>query len=504
MAQVNQSQVNQVTKDLQYYILHPSEVKNLPPEEQDRLANELEDLNAQEQARVAENIKKANLPPSQTQEVLGAIAAPLALVGGLKGGEYAFDALKGIMSGASEASTASPIGTSGIGPVLSPETYGSSLSTAAAPAAAPGAEVAAGVPDAPNILGGASAEAPQAGGFLSTAAPYLGAASAAAGAYGLGTNLMDNRKDAKGGALSGAALGGGLAGAAPLVGLAPLGPLGIGIGLLAGGAIGGGLGGLIGGNKDKDQLSRDAVRKRLVDSGALGKDYQIGFSNGSSFDIGKDGDAMLQNADGGQRRYFDADFSNAGTGDIVGLIQPLAAIIAGPEGKQKDDFTGYLVNAIQQSGMDPKVAAQELYKKFGFDKGSAWASIDQMQIDPNLGHAYRNGLNTVWGGGAPARQSQSMQQPQPMQMGGAPAPGGMSQSMPTARTNIPVGNRPMSPSPTTPSVKPQSKGSVVAQALTRLNPPSASSLMGLQRKPVDKEKKATVQKVSKVLGALGR
>lgn len=216
--------------------------------------------------------------------------------------------------------------------------------------------------------------------------------------YNLAKNLMDNQKDAKGGAMSGAGLG---AGAAALLGL---GPLGVGLSLLGGGLGGGLLGGVIGGNKDKDQLTRDATRKKLKGN-LINDNYQVGLADGSMFDIGKDGDAMLKNSginiDGkNQRRYFDADFSRADTGDVVGMLNPLGSIIAGGSGKIGSDFTGYLTNAAQSSG-DTRSNARAFYDKMGITKEIAQQILNEMVGANKLSaadrQAYEGGLNTVFG-----------------------------------------------------------------------------------------------------------
>lgn len=80
--------------------------------------------------------------------------------------------------------------------------------------------------------------------------PYLGAAGALAGGYGLYNAIQGN--DKKSGALSGAALGGGLAAAAPLVGLGPVGWAGIGLASLLGAGGGAGLTSLFGHKSTKE------------------------------------------------------------------------------------------------------------------------------------------------------------------------------------------------------------------------------------------------------------
>ena len=86
--------------------------------------------------------------------------------------------------------------------------------------------------------GGTLATPVTTGSTLSAAAPYLGAAGAAAGAYGLYEGIKND--DPGVGAMGGAGLGAGLAAAAPLLGFTPVGlPAILGAGLLgAGGGAG--------------------------------------------------------------------------------------------------------------------------------------------------------------------------------------------------------------------------------------------------------------------------
>jgi hypothetical protein len=79
---------------------------------------------------------------------------------------------------------------------------------------------------------------------LAGAAPYLGAAGAGLGAYGVynATQMNNKRKAGLTGGLSGAGMGLGMGMAAPLVGLGPLGWGALGLMALGGGALGGGLG----------------------------------------------------------------------------------------------------------------------------------------------------------------------------------------------------------------------------------------------------------------------
>jgi gas vesicle protein len=130
------------------------------------------------------------------------------------------------------------------------ETVGGSLSNAGAftNAALGGSfgPVASGAEYAASLSGAGTGATTAGGGFLSNALPIAGGLY---GAYTLGQNLMDNKKDPLGGAASGAALGASVGSVLP------------GVGTLIGGGIGavvGGLAGLFG--TDKSTKERQAER----------------------------------------------------------------------------------------------------------------------------------------------------------------------------------------------------------------------------------------------------
>lgn len=211
------------------------------------------------------------------------------------------------------------------------------------------------------------------------------------GGYQLANNLMDNKKDPLGGGLSGAATGAAIGSFVP------------GIGTLAG-ALVGGLGGSVlgsfGGNKDKDQLARDAVRARMKETGFLGPDegdYNIQLPDGSMFDIGKDGET----------KNYNVDFSRAGMGDLVGAVNPLAAIMSGGDAKLNSDYAGYFTNAASGGTGDPYANARALYEKAGLDHSSAYSNVWNLfnagKLDAAKRDAYLNGVDQVFGANAYAK-----------------------------------------------------------------------------------------------------
>lgn len=331
-----------------------------------------------------------------------------------------------------------------------------------------------------SALGGGEAAAGEAAGtsgssMLGTIGTGAAIAGGLYGAYQLGENLTDNRKDGKGGAMAGAAVGAGSTAAYGAYVGSAVGPVGTVIGMVIGALVGLGLG-QIGGNKDVDQLKRDAIRDYLKGKGILDDSYTLKRPDGTSFDMGKDGDAMLpnkgENLDGKkERRYFDVDFSDERAAEIIGQVAPLAAIIGGQDQKIRDDLTGYFVNYVLGSG-DPRANVAALYKLHGMDKAAAWQAINDAQsgehIDPGEGDILRNGLNQAFGGGAPegvapagmpapgapqpgapAPQAAPPAPPPPAPGGSSSAPGGMFEigSQPPSATpanvpNMPQGGRP--------------------------------------------------------------
>lgn len=124
-----------------------------------------------------------------------------------------------------------------------------------------------------------------------------------------------------------------------------------------GALVGAGIGGLVGlgeavfgSSKGEDQLHRDAVRKGLVDAGALGKDYKIKLAGGGSFDMGVDGKHKLKNLDGTERHYFDVDLNNKDAMALVPSAQAIAQRFAGQDEKSIRDWTSYIVNAATSTG----------------------------------------------------------------------------------------------------------------------------------------------------------
>lgn len=163
----------------------------------------------------------------QQSSPLNQILPVAGTVGGTIGANYLIDALK------PEAAAANAVGDA------------VKVSNPASQAFLEGAGAASGPTGAET-----AAAAPGVG-----IAPYLGAAGAALGGYGVynATQMEGRRKAGAAGALSGASMGAGLAAAAPLLGLGPLGWGAMGLMALGGAGLGGALGGVFGRQSTKEQ-----------------------------------------------------------------------------------------------------------------------------------------------------------------------------------------------------------------------------------------------------------
>ena len=147
---------------------------------------------------------------------------------------------------------------------------------------------------------------------------------------------------------------------------------------------------ILGSSKKDTQILRDRVRKDMQKTGFLNSedknDYTVKFSDGSTFDFGKDGGAKLINADGkGERKYKDIDFSNQLAQEGLNSVNGLAHLTtAGVDWKKgtNTDYAGYFTNAVTEGAKDAatiKARSKELYTRAGFDTiEKADAAYDSM------------------------------------------------------------------------------------------------------------------------------
>jgi hypothetical protein len=162
--------------------------------------------------------------------------------------------------------------------------------------------------------------------------------------------------------------------------------------------------------KSKPQLMRDQVRDFEIKNNVInGEDFKLNFSDGSSFDLGADGGAKLQNAgknlDGKtERRYTDVDWSDPRAGMVVGSVNPLAAIVTGGHKDLTSQFAGEFANAVMNGAPDNNsvnARVRELYQKHQLTQAGASQRIDQMvadkKIDEQTAAAYKNGVAQVFG-----------------------------------------------------------------------------------------------------------
>lgn len=157
--------------------------------------------------------------------------------------------------------------------------------------------------------------------------------------------------------------------------------------------------------KGKRQLIRDKVRDKLVETNVIsGDDYTLKFSDGGTFDIGKDGGARIKNAEGQERQYSDVDFKDPRASLTVAAINPLAAIITGGGKQVTSDFAGLYTNAVLNDAKDPATVnsrIKELYAKHGINSAADAAGVidnlvKEKLLDQETANAYKNGLNLVF------------------------------------------------------------------------------------------------------------
>ncbi len=180
-----------------------------------------------------------------------------------------------------------------------------------------------------------------------------------------------------------------------------------GIGTAIGAAIGGLIGGLsstglFGSGKHKDQKVRDGIRDNLKEINFIDKDYKLKLADGSLYDIGLDGGHKYTNMDGTKRHAYDVDFSNPLASEIIGLAQPLAAILTNDNSKKKDDLCGYLVNAALSNANTLEEAVKNIeafYIQAGLDSEQAVEAIGILTGDGTIsesdGLAYAFGIKTL-------------------------------------------------------------------------------------------------------------
>jgi hypothetical protein len=305
-------------------------------------------------------------PGATTQDQVGAIARPVASLGGMYlGGQ--------LMGGA--ATTGATAGTA----AATGATAGTAATTGAtAGTAATGATAATGT------------------GIGAAALPVAGGIAGAYGLYDLSQNVddMSRGRGAAQGAASGAALGASIGSVVP------------GVGTVIGGAIGGLAGGTYGAfaprGKDVFQERRDSIRGNMQELGLMTPDYMlngvdIGQDGGFRFDDGR----KIYEIQAGQESGVNPGFDEM-TGNVVGALNPLGYLIGGQsEGPTSGYSTGMLYNALKEGG-DEGITESEimgLYDQAGgyqpiFD--AIGGAVNNGQLDLETGQAYQNALNALY------------------------------------------------------------------------------------------------------------
>lgn len=172
-------------------------------------------------------------------------------------------------------------------------------------------------------------------------------------------------------------------------------------------AIGAGIGGIVGAfsnlfssGKSHDQKMRDGVRKMLLQQGIIDSNYTIGLADGSRYDIGIDG---RPRAEFGGRKPYEVDFTNPLAGDVVGLVNPLANLIAGSDEKLSIAFAGYFANAAtSNAGGDIEKArdnVRAIYSQFKMDPQDIVSGLAQLtstgKITKDVFDAFMGGIGDL-------------------------------------------------------------------------------------------------------------
>jgi hypothetical protein len=125
-------------------------------------------------------------------------------------------------------------------------------------------------------------------------------------------------------------------------------------------------------SKGQGQVNRDWVRKELVKNKVIDDKYQIQLADGSTFDMGADGNAMLKNADGSERKYKYVDFDRKDLGDMrdnLALLTPLGQLATlGYDKQTSADMAAYFTNAATSNAKnsdDVLQNAKTISEKFG-------------------------------------------------------------------------------------------------------------------------------------------
>jgi hypothetical protein len=170
-----------------------------------------------------------------------------------------------------------------------------------------------------------------------------------------------------------------------------------GVGTVVGAIIGGLIGNVKTG-KELSQFHRDKMRDALEQLQLFEEDHLIKFSDGTVFDMGKDGDNRLINADGsGDRRFYEADATHPFGHQAVAWSNPLAVVLTGGNVKLANDLAGYFSNALLvgvENMEDVRNKALDLYQKVGISPEQMAGSLADLKnkgiLTPHEAQAFLN------------------------------------------------------------------------------------------------------------------
>ena len=170
-----------------------------------------------------------------------------------------------------------------------------------------------------------------------------------------------------------------------------------------------GRGGMFGSSKGKDQVERDNIRSLMQDMGMLDENYQLQLPGGQSFDVGKDGGAMLEGgAYGGKRHYYDVNFDLPTSGDLAGAFNPLASWFLSQTGgspERRENISGWFTNTAQLS-TDPNQAIRDIYNKSGATHDQIYSAILGSGLDDKKRDAALAETDLLWGRDNPEASAQ--------------------------------------------------------------------------------------------------
>jgi hypothetical protein len=119
--------------------------------------------------------------------------------------------------------------------------------------------------------------------------------------------------------------------------------------------------------------------------------------------MGADGKHTLTNYDEKTtRKTYEADLSNPLSGQAIGWVNPIAAVIANGDKDKTTQLAGQLTNAVTSNAKDltmVKANVMGIAAKMGMDGNMFNKRLQDLikngTIDPKIGAAYMNGVNSL-------------------------------------------------------------------------------------------------------------